>query len=54
MPADGWVSDVWTVREKEPIHLTSTHPYTSGKSGTQGVKKVNLMNDDGYVSLTVK
>jgi uncharacterized membrane protein YbhN (UPF0104 family) len=34
---DGWMLDILVVRDEQPIHTTSTHPYITRAAGTQVV-----------------
>ena len=34
---DGWMSDVWSAMDEQPIRLTSTHPYITRAAATQMV-----------------
>jgi hypothetical protein len=37
---DGWISEVWPVRDEKSRHPSSTDPYITIAAGTQGVKLV--------------
>ena len=52
---DGWMSDIWEVRDEQPIHPTSTHPCTKRAAGTQvreGVKLSSMFVSE-YVLINI-
>ena len=54
MPPDGWMLDKRATRDKQPIHLTSTHACITGTTSTQRVnvsKLIYLHKGSNYLQI---